>query len=100
MIKLNGSCADNHIFFSYVQLFGVTKKNHLSTTRSRGNMSNYIQNPLSHSDWNPKMGDFFSKRVYEEDRLYEKKQLRKKIYISSLISLHMLMLAIVFIYLS
>lgn len=61
-------------------------------------MSNFIQNPISHSDWDPKMGDFFSQRVYEEDRLYEKKQIRKKIFISSLISLHMIMLAVVFLF--
>ena len=35
-------------------------------------MENYIQNPISHQDWNPEMGDFFSKRVYEEDRNFEK----------------------------
>jgi hypothetical protein len=61
-------------------------------------MENFIQNPISHKDWNPQMGDFFSKRVYEEDRSYEKKLLRKKILISSLFSIHMLMLAVVFFY--
>ena len=63
-------------------------------------MSNYIENPITHQEWNPQMGDFFSPRVYNEDRLYEKKQLRKKIMISSLISIHMIMLTIVFFYLS
>ncbi|MCB0730080.1 MAG: hypothetical protein KDC88_03505 [Ignavibacteriae bacterium] len=63
-------------------------------------MSNFIQNPISHQEWNPEMGDFFSQRVYDEDRLYEKKQLRKKILISSLVTLHMVMLSLVFIYLS
>ncbi|MCB0744541.1 MAG: hypothetical protein H6613_10480 [Ignavibacteriales bacterium] len=55
-------------------------------------MSKYIQNPISHPEWNPSMGDFFSKRVYEEDKLYEKKQFRKKVFISGLVSVHMLML--------
>jgi hypothetical protein len=63
-------------------------------------MSNFIQNPISHQEWNPQMGDFFSQRVFEEDRLHEKKQLRKKIMISSLISVHLLMLTVVFVYFS
>ncbi len=61
-------------------------------------MSNFIQNPISHPEWNPHMGDFFSQRVFEEDRQYEKKQFRKKILISGLLSIHMVMLAIIFIY--
>ena len=61
-------------------------------------MENFIQNPISHKEWNPQMGDFFSQRVFEEDRNYERKQLRKKILVSSLFSIHMLMLALVFIY--
>jgi len=63
-------------------------------------MSNYIENPITHQEWNPQMGDFFSPRVYNEDRLYEKKQLRKKIMIRSLNSIHMIMLTIVFFYFS
>jgi hypothetical protein len=63
-------------------------------------MENYIQNPISHQDWNPEMGDFFSERVFEEDRNYEKKQMRKKILVSGLISIHMIMLAVVFFYFS
>lgn len=61
-------------------------------------MSGYIQNPLSHSDWNPEMGDFFSQRVYEEDKLYEKKQFIKKVFISSLVSIHFVLLAMVLFY--
>ncbi len=61
-------------------------------------MENYIQNPISHQDWNPEMGDFFSERVFEEDRNYEKKQIRRKILVSGLISIHMIMIAIVFFY--
>ena len=63
-------------------------------------MSNFIDNPISHQDWNPQMGDFFSQRVFEEDKLYEKKQLYKKIMVSGLVSLHMVMLAVIFIYFS
>ncbi|MBK8945318.1 MAG: hypothetical protein IPM32_08625 [Ignavibacteriae bacterium] len=63
-------------------------------------MSQYIQNPMSHPEWNPSMGDFFSKRVFEEDKLHEKKQNRKKIFISSLLVLHILMLSIVVVYFS
>ena len=61
-------------------------------------MENFIQNPISHKDWNTQMGDFFSQRVYEEDQIFEKKLLRKKILISGLFSIHMLMLAMVFFY--
>jgi hypothetical protein len=63
-------------------------------------MANYIENPISHQEWNPKMGDFFSQRVFDEDRLHERKQLRKKMMISSLISVHVIMLTFVVIYFS
>lgn len=61
-------------------------------------MSNFIQNPISHQDWNPEMGDFFSERVYEEDKLYEKKQLKKKLLVRGLLFIHMIMLVSVFVY--
>ncbi len=60
-------------------------------------MSNFIENPISHPDWNPNMGDFFSQRVFEEDRQHEKNELKKKILITSLISVHMIMLGVVFL---
>lgn len=58
-------------------------------------MSNFIEKPISHPDWNPNMGDFFSQRVFEEDRRHEKNQLKRKIFIGGLISVHMIMLAAV-----
>lgn len=61
-------------------------------------MSDFIQNPMSHPEWDPKMGDFFCPTVYEEDRAHEKKQLRNKILISSLVSIHMIMLVGIFLY--
>ena len=61
-------------------------------------MSNYIENPMKHQEWNPQMGDFFSRRVCEEDRLYEKKKLKKKIIVSGLLSVHLIMLATIFFY--
>jgi len=61
-------------------------------------MSNYIENPISHPEWNPQMGDFFSQRVYEEDLLHEKRMRQKKILVSSLVSLHLIMLVVVFLY--
>ena len=61
-------------------------------------MENYIQNPISHPEWNPTMGDFFSHRAFEEDRQYEKKQLKNKIVVSSLLSFHLLVLAVIFFY--
>lgn len=63
-------------------------------------MSDFIQNPMTHPEWDPKMGDFFSQRVFEEDRAHEKKQLRNKILISSLVSVHMIMLVTIFLYFS
>lgn len=63
-------------------------------------MANYIETPLTHPEWNPKKGDFFSQRVYEEDLLHERNLFKKKIIVSSLISIHMLMLAVVFVYFS
>ncbi len=63
-------------------------------------MSKYIQNPMSHPEWNPSMGDFFSKEVFEEDKLYERILLRKKIFISGLIFAHLATLAMVILYFS
>jgi len=63
-------------------------------------VSKYIQNPISHPEWNPTMGDFFSKRVFEEDKLYEKKLLKKKMFISTLIFAHFFMLTLVIVYFS
>jgi len=63
-------------------------------------MSKFIQNPMSHPEWNPSMGDFFSKRVFEEDKLYERKLLRKKLFVSGLIFAHVAMLAMVIVYFS
>ena len=63
-------------------------------------MANYIENPMTHPEWDPKKGDYFSKRVYEEDLLHEKNLFKKKILVSSLISIHMVMLAVVFFYFS
>ena len=63
-------------------------------------MENYISNPMSNDQWNPQMGDFFSKRVYEEDLLYERRQFRKKIMMSGLITMQIMTLAVVFIYLA
>jgi hypothetical protein len=75
------------------------KKSLLTNNFKVCEMSNYIKNPMSHQEWNPTMGDFFSQRVFEEDRLYEKKQKRQKILISSLISLHIILLTAVVVYL-
>ncbi len=63
-------------------------------------MSNYIENPLTHPEWDPSMGDFFSKRVFEEDKLYEKKQQKRKIFISSMVMVHVLLLFTVMFYFS
>ena len=37
-------------------------------------------------------------RIFQEDRYHEKKQLKKKIFISSLVSIHMIMLLAIFFY--
>lgn len=63
-------------------------------------MTGYIQNPLTHPQWDPSKGDYFSETVFEEDRMYEKSQIRKKFMISSLLSLHFLLLIAVVVYFS
>lgn len=60
-------------------------------------MANFIQNPISNQNWNPTMGDYYSERIHEEDKLYERKIAKRKMMIGGLISVHVLMLAIVLI---
>lgn len=61
-------------------------------------MQNFIKNPISHPEWNPQMGDYYSKNIFEEDKLHERKLLKKKIMIGSLVSIHIIMLAFVFVF--
>ncbi|PID62957.1 MAG: hypothetical protein CR986_00580 [Ignavibacteriae bacterium] len=56
-------------------------------------MANYIKNPITNPDWNPSMGDYFNRRVHEEDLLYEKRQKNKKLMIFSLILFHLIGIA-------
>ena len=63
-------------------------------------MENYIQNPMSNKEWNPQLGDFFSRKVYEEDLLYERRQFRRKMMVSGLLSIHMIALVAVLLYLA
>ncbi len=63
-------------------------------------VSQYIKNPISHPEWDPSMGDFFSKRVFEEDKIHLKNLHKKRIFISSLVVAHFLLLTIVVVYFS
>lgn len=63
-------------------------------------MAEFIDKPLSHPEWDPSKGDFYSPTVFADDQYHEKSLKRKKIFIGSLISLHMLLLLSVFIFFS
>ena len=56
----------------------------------------YIQNPLSHPEWDPSKGDFYSPVVHEEVLNHKKSLKRKKMFINSLIAIHIILLVIVF----
>lgn len=57
-------------------------------------MSQYIKNPISHPEWNPSMGDYFSKQVFEEDKIHSKNLTKKRILVSSLVILNLLLVII------
>jgi hypothetical protein len=63
-------------------------------------MAEFIDKPLSHPEWDPSKGDFYSPTVHADDQYHEKSLKRKKILIGSLVSLHMLLLLSVFIFFS
>ncbi len=61
---------------------------------------NYIQNPLSHPEWDPSKGDFFSDKIHEEVQNHKKNIYKKKIFIRSLIIVHILLLIVVFFFIN
>jgi len=63
-------------------------------------MSDFIATPLSHPEWDPSKGDFYSPSVVADDKHHEKVLSRRKILIGSLISLHMILLIAVIIFFS
>ncbi len=63
-------------------------------------MAEFIENPLKHPEWDPSKGDFFSPSVLADDIHHAKTLFRKKIFIGSLVSLHMLLLIFALIFLS
>ena len=63
-------------------------------------MSTFIENPISNPEWNPQKGDYFCRRIYEEDLQYAKKQFGKKVLITGLLSIHMVLFALVFVFFS
>lgn len=63
-------------------------------------MADYIETPLSHHEWDPSKGDFFSPSVFAEDKHHEKKLSRRKFLISGLISLHLILLLSVVVFFS
>ncbi len=61
---------------------------------------NYIEKPLSHPDWDPSKGDFYSLNVHKEVQNHKKALKRKKLFITSLIALHFFLLVIAIFFLS
>jgi hypothetical protein len=61
---------------------------------------NYIENPLSHPEWDPSKGDFFSSNVHREVQNHKKALKRKKLFITSLIAAHIVLLVMVLFYIS
>ena len=58
-------------------------------------MNDFIKNPLRSENWDPSKGDFVSESAIKEDKQYLKKVKRKKIYISFLAIVHILLIVIV-----
>ena len=61
-------------------------------------MKNYIQQPMSHEQWDPTKGDFYSRNIHEEDKSYEKKQKKKKALITFLAVAHIMLLFAIFMF--
>ena len=57
-------------------------------------MSNFIEKPVKSDNWDPSQGDFMSENAIKEDKQYLKRIKRKKIYISFLAIIHVLLLLI------
>lgn len=60
-------------------------------------MNNYIENPISNKDWDPSMGDYVSKEIIKEEKIYHKKTKRKKSLIILLATIHLLLLFVIFL---
>jgi hypothetical protein len=60
-------------------------------------MKNYIQKPMMHNEWDPTKGDYYSKKIHEEDKSYEKKQAKNKFLITFLVITHIFLLFIIFL---
>lgn len=58
-------------------------------------MNNFISDPLKHKYWDPTMGDYISDRVVQEDRLYFKRQKRKKALLVFLAVTHVILLTLI-----
>ncbi len=55
-------------------------------------MASYIDQPLTHPEWNPSKGDFYSEKALEEERLYKRRMLKKKLAAGALVFLHFALL--------
>ena len=61
-------------------------------------MKDFIDNPVSVKDWDPTKGDFFSKRVMEDDQLFLRRKKRKKILIGFLTFIHVAFLILMLLF--
>jgi hypothetical protein len=58
-------------------------------------MSNLINNPVSHHNWDPSKGDFINNSIINENILFVKKQKRRRAIISFLALTHILLILLV-----
>ncbi|MEE9429487.1 MAG: hypothetical protein V3V16_00500 [Melioribacteraceae bacterium] len=63
-------------------------------------MSDFIATPLSHPEWNPTHGDYYSASIVADDEFHERKINRRNYLIGSLISVHIVLLVSVVIFFS
>jgi t-SNARE complex subunit (syntaxin) len=58
-------------------------------------MSDFIKEPFRSDNWDPSKGDFISESAIKEDKQYLKKVKRKRIYVSFLAIIHIILIIIV-----
>ena len=55
-------------------------------------MKNFNSNPIKHEHWDPSKGDFINDRIVQDDKLFEKRQQKKKKNVLFLVLTHILFL--------
>lgn len=63
--------------------------------KSKFSMKNFIDNPIKSQHWDPTKGDYINENVLNEDKLYLKKQQKKKTLITVLAITHILLFLII-----